>query len=415
MEFRDDFTPRTAVAGKEPRAPSLARTPPLSAPGAANGGRPARVLMLLEHGAASHWWESSLPVLKASGVELTIATVFGRGPLHENLERAGCGPVLTLGCRTSRDYPRGAMALARLIREHRIDIVHSNETIAGTLCGVGGRLARRGVRVFHRHHNIIHDRRQVLFSRLASRWTDLTMAVSESSAQHAREIDGVPPARIRVAYNGVRELRHVPAGEVAALRHRLAIPAASPVLLVVARLWKEKGQRTLLEAVPALSAQLRNPPHVVLVGSGPEEASLRRQAEQLREGAVHFVGHQLDVAPWYALSDVAVVPSFEESFSLSAVEAMSCRRPVVASRRGGLVEVVDDGVTGLLVNMGDAQALAGALGELLLSPERARRMGAAGYERFQARFTLEAMVAGWHAVYAEAMAGQDEGTHKVRR
>ncbi|MDP9348971.1 MAG: glycosyltransferase family 4 protein [Gemmatimonadota bacterium] len=376
----------------------------MSAAEATNGGRPPRVLMLLEHGAASHWWESSLPVLRASGVELTIATVFGRGPLHENLERAGCGPVLTLGCRTSRDYPRGALVLARLIREHESDVIHANETIAGTICGIGGKLARRGVRIFHRHHNIINDRRQVLFSRLASRWTDLTMAVSKSSAQHAQEIDGVPPSRIRVAYNGVRELRRVPAEEVTALRHRLAIPAAAPVFLVVARLWKEKGQRTLLEVMPALTAQLPHPPHVVLVGSGPEEASLRRQAEQPGGAVVHFVGHQLDVAPWYALADVVVVPSFQESFSLSAVEAMSCRRPVVASRLGGLVEVVDDGVTGVLVNPGDAGALAGGLHELLGSPEKMERMGKAGYERFRARFTLEAMIAGWRAVYGEAMA-----------
>ncbi|MBW3629134.1 MAG: glycosyltransferase family 4 protein [Gemmatimonadetes bacterium] len=381
----------------------------MTAAEATNGGRPPRVLMLLEHGAASHWWESSLPVLRASGVELTVATVFGRGPLHENLEQAGCGPVLTLGCRTSRDYPRGALALARLVREHGSDVIHANETIAGTICGVGGKLARRGVRIFHRHHNIIEDRRQVLFSRLASRWTDLTMAVSKSSAQHAQEIDRVSPGRIRVAYNGVRELRRVSADEVAALRRRLAIPAAAPVLLVVARLWKEKGHRTLLEALSPLTTRLPRSLHVVLVGSGPEEAPLRRQAEELGRVVVHFVGHQLDVAPWYALADLVVVPSFQESFSLSAVEAMSCRRPVVATRLGGLVEVVEDGVTGVLVNPGDAGALAAGLGELLRSPEEMERMGAAGYERFRARFTLEAMIAGWRSVYSEAMANAGLG------
>lgn len=368
-----------------------------------DAGRPPRVLMLLEHGAASHWWESSLPALKASGVELVVATVFERGPLHENLERLGCGPVHTLGCRTSRDYPSGALNLARMIREYRIDIIHANETIAGTLCGMAGRLARRGVRIFHRHHNIIADRRQVILSRLASRLTHLTMAVSRSSAEHAREIDGVPATRIRVAYNGVQELRHASADEVASLRERFAIPAHSPVIVVVGRLWPEKGQRVLLSALPSLSKQLPYSPHVVIVGSGPDEESLRQQAQDLQRAVVHFVGHQRDVAPWYALSDVAVVPSFQESFSLSAVEAMSTCLPVVASRLGGLVEVVDDGVTGVLVRHGDPEALATGLLQVLESPQMATSMGAAGYERFRARFTLDAMIAGWRAVYDEVM------------
>lgn len=368
---------------------------------------PARVLMLLEHGAASHWWERSIPLLRATGVEVVVVTVFERGPIHANLEEAGCGSVLTLGCRSSRDYPRATWRLARLIREREIDIVHANETIPATISGIAGVLARRGTRIFHRHHNIIDARQQVFFSRIGSRLAHLTMAVSKSAAHHAETIDGVAPRNIRVAYNGVHQLREVSMGEAAALRERLGIPANAPVILVVARLYKEKGQRTLLEALPHLTQALPQPPHVVLVGgSGPEELSLKARAQTLGPAIVHFVGHQLDVAPWYAIADVVAVPSLQESFSLSAVEAMTCRRPVVASRLGGLMEVVEGGVSGILVEPRNPRALADAVLLLLQTPELAARITEVAYQRFRALFTMETMVASWRTVYDEVMAAR---------
>jgi glycosyltransferase involved in cell wall biosynthesis len=114
---------------------------------------------------------------------------------------------------------------------------------------------------------------------------------------------------------------------------------------------------------------------------------------------VRFLGQRSDVNVLTALASLAVLPSLAESFGFAALEAMSLGRPVVASRAGGLPEVVAEGETGLLADVGDAAGLAAAMGALLGSPARAAAMGEAGRRR-AALFSSERMVRGYEAVYA---------------
>lgn len=366
---------------------------------------PLRVLLAVELNAPSRFWEGSVPLLRAAGVEVFVVTVRGRGRLHENVEALGAHS-LALNSRRSLDYPLVALRLARYIRQHRIDIIQACETIPGSIAGVAGLLARRGVRIFHRVHTIDQGREQRFLSRVSSRLSHLTMAISESSAHYATELDGVPPARVRVAYCGVDQPRSVPAEELAALRRSLGIPQDAPVISMVARLSPEKGHRTLFEAVRLLNKMLPQPPHLVIAGSGAEEEALKAEASTLAPAVAHFVGYQSDIAPWFSVADVVAAPSYQEAFGLSAAEAMACRRVVVGSKVGGLAEVIEDGVSGVLVPPGDAQALADQLFQMLTSPERAARIGEAAFERFRTKFTMEAMVQGWLDCYREVQNGR---------
>lgn len=240
-----------------------------------------------------------------------------------------------------------------------------------------------------------------MLSWLSSRLSHVTMAISEAAAQCANRLDGVPESRIRVAYSGVEEPRRVSTEEVSTLRSQLGIPKDAPVISIVARLRTEKGHHTLLEAMPLVAAGLSKPPHLVIVGNGSEENALKNFAVTVCAGGVHFVGHKEDVAPWFALGDVIAIPSYQEAFGLSAAEAMACSRPLVASRVGGLVEIIEDGNTGILVAPQDARSLANGLLTVLRSPDIAARMASAAFKRFQEHFTVEAMVKAWLQCYDE--------------
>jgi len=171
------------------------------------------------------------------------------------------------------------------------------------------------------------------------------------------------------------------------------------VCLVVARLHEEKGHAVLWRALPDV---LREVPGLVVLcaGDGPHRPALEADVRRLGLGpAVRFLGQRSDVPALLSLSSLVVLPSLAESFGLAALEAMSLGRPVVASRAGGLPEVVADGETGLLADVGDAAGLAAAMRALLADPGRARVMGEAGRRR-ASMFTGERMVRGYEAVYA---------------
>ncbi len=166
-------------------------------------------------------------------------------------------------------------------------------------------------------------------------------------------------------------------------------------LLAVGRLAPQKGFHVLLEALADLRAE-GHEVSLALVGSGPEEASLRRRARQLGvEGHVEMLGAvgQDEMPAHYARADVFCLPSFAEGVPVVLMEAMASGRPVVASAVAGVPELVEDGVSGYLVPAGNAAALAGAIARLAVSPELRWKLGQAGRERVENGFDARANAA----------------------
>ena len=162
------------------------------------------------------------------------------------------------------------------------------------------------------------------------------------------------------------------------------------------RLAPWKGQHVLLEGLPYLPGI-----HALLVGDAifGEQAyakALRQQSKDLGvEGRVHFLGFRQDIPRLMRLSDLVVHTSVApEPFGRVIVEGMLARSPVVATRAGGAVEIVDDEVSGILVPPGDASALAGAISGLLTDPVRAQALAGAGYEKALEQFSVPAMLEG---------------------
>jgi phosphatidyl-myo-inositol dimannoside synthase len=221
------------------------------------------------------------------------------------------------------------------------------------------------------------------YVRPALRWTlrhsDALTAITEDCRQHALRA-GAPDASVHIIFNGtdLRRFSPDPSGV------KPVDPQYGPRMIFACRqLFPRKGIRFLIEAVAQLVPRFPDIT-LVLAGDGFERPDLMALADRLGIASrVTFLGWVPNTAlpPYYRAAAVSVIPSLEEGFGIPAAEAMGCNTPVVATDAGGLPEVVEHGVTGLVVPRGDAGALAQAIGELLDDPERRRRMGEAGRAR----------------------------------
>jgi glycogen synthase len=238
--------------------------------------------------------------------------------------------------------------------------------------------------------------------RTAVEGADRIIAVSGGMRDDILRHFRVDPARVAVIHNGVDPERYRRTPRREAL-DRLGV--RPPYVLFVGRITDQKGIFDLLEAAPALPPGVQ----VVLCASAPDtpeiEARLRRTVEG-RPG-ICWLGEMLpvdDMVQLYSHAAVFCCPSVYEPFGIINLEAMACETPVVASAVGGILEVVEDGVTGFLVPPREPRALAGALNRVLGEGRRAAEMGRAGRARVEQHFSWASVAARTERLYAEAIA-----------
>jgi glycosyltransferase involved in cell wall biosynthesis len=235
---------------------------------------------------------------------------------------------------------------------------------------------------------------------------DRLIAVSKAIVQKIEDERGAG-LPVSLIYNGVDLERYDKQEPCCTLKDEYGMEAGAQIVGVVARLEPEKGHATLLDAWPMV---LRSCPdaYLLVVGEGTRCDALMRQAADLRIGhRVIFTGRRDDVPAVTAALDVAVLPSYREAQGLSVLEAMALSRPVVASQVGGIPEMIEDGVTGLLVPPRDPEALAAAIVRVLRDHQFADLLGRAGHDLVHQRFCLQQMIGAIETVYDEgARAGR---------
>lgn len=312
-----------------------------------------------------------------------------------------------------REILKGGRAVAtavRLIRNEGIDLVHSHNAKAHVYGGLAAAIA--GVpSLYHLHgvprptpgrDGVVSLLSMTVPARRTVACSDY-VAVGFRQAWHSRR-------RLVVIHNGV--LSAVSAvGTSPTVRDEFGIPDGAAIVLMAARLQWGKGVHVFLDAAVHVA---RNHPAVcfVIVGAalfGLEEhytLELHQQVDRLNlTQAVRFLGYRSDVFRFYSAADLVVQSSIEpEAFGMVLVEAMACGKPVIASDSGASREIVESGVTGLLVPPGDAEQLGQAILTLLGDRERRLRMGRAGAARVREFFTAERMVERLEAVYQEVFA-----------
>ena len=235
---------------------------------------------------------------------------------------------------------------------------------------------------------------------------DRLIAVSHAIVRKIDE-EGRVGAPVSLVYNGVDLHRYDHQEPCCTLREEYGLSPDSQIVGCVARLEAEKGHRTLLEAWPAVLARVPEA-RLLVVGEGSLRDDLERQAAQLGiADRVVFAGRRDDIPAVTAALDVAVLPSYREAQGLVVLEAMALSRPIVASNVGGIPEMIEDGVSGLLVPPHDPAALADAIARLLLDHPLADTLARNGHDVVHERFSAELMVRTVEDIY-------DDGARAVR-
>jgi len=296
------------------------------------------------------------------------------------------------------------LRLARLIRRERPDILHTHTAKAGTVGRVAAQLAGRHkppivVHTFHGHvlRGYFGPLRSSLF-RLLERWlarrTTALIAVSPQVRDDLVALRVAPAERFAVIRLGIELDERVAGPQDGRLESRryLGIPPDRFAVGWIGRMTAVKRTDDVLVAFK----QLRDggvDACLCMVGDGPDRVQLERRAHEL--GVVKdtlFLGYQEEVAPFYAAFDALVLPSSNEGTPVSAIEALAAGRPVVATRVGGVPDVVQEGEDGFLVEPGATDELADRLARLAHDPELRERMGRAGRERVLPRYAVERLV-----------------------
>jgi len=323
-------------------------------------------------GGAEVYLASLVQALWEAGDEVTVFCPSGR-PIVNYLRARGITPLTwkTWG----KIDPKTLFGLARLIKAQRIDVIHAHLSSAAFIGSLAGRLT--GTPCVASVHGFTYAG----WYRFADRLHAVSDAVKGDLLRQ-----GIRAEKIRVVHNGIALERFVPQ-PVAEAKRACGFDPAVPRVGIVGRLNPVKGQATALQAWPQVRERIPAA-RLMLVGEGKAEPELRALAAQLGiADAVDFTGFCDDPRALMAACDVVAMPSRSEGLGLVAMEAMALQRPVVVSDAGGLVEVVVDNESGLVVPREDSDALGEALIRVLSDLALADRLAHAGRLRVEEHFS----------------------------
>jgi glycosyltransferase involved in cell wall biosynthesis len=348
--------------------------------------------------------------LRGRGYETTlVAGSLARGEESMSFVADSLGvPVVTIEQLHREISPvRDALAvvrLARLLRAVRPQILHTHTAKAGAIGRLAVLLAIGArppivVHTFHGHvlRGYFGPLRAGLF-RLLERWlaklTTALVAVSPEVRDDLVALGVAPAEKFTVIRLGIELDERI--GESAArrdeMRRLLGIPRERFTVGWIGRMTAVKRTDDVLLAFRRLR-ELGVDACLCMVGDGPDRDHVERRASEL--GIVReclFLGYQEDVAPFYGAFDAVVLPSGNEGTPVSAIEALAGGRPVVATRVGGVPDVIRDGVDGFLVESGDVEQLAGRLAELARDPALRARLGDEGRRHVVPRYSVERLL-----------------------
>jgi sugar transferase (PEP-CTERM/EpsH1 system associated) len=327
------------------------------------------------------------------------------GGLGEELGTEGFR-VEVLARRPGVDW-RCMFRLARLLRHEHVDLVHAHQ-YTPFFYGMAARLLGRKLPILFtehgRHFPDFPRRKRMLANRLLLRRRDRVVGVGQAVRQAVIANEGIPPERVSVIYNGVDAATFTadfPQRE--RIRSDLGLSAGDLVILQVARLDYLKDHATAVRTIKRVAA--RHPEvRLILVGDGPEQEKIQAEIRRCDLGRhIRLLGLRNDVGRLLHAADVFLLTSISEGIPLTAIEAMNAGLPVVATRVGGLPEIVVQGRTGVLAPSRDDEELADCILRLAADPALRAAMGRAGRERARAVFSQSRMHQQYLELYQEML------------
>jgi glycosyltransferase involved in cell wall biosynthesis len=370
----------------------------------------------------------TLPIISGSGINTFISmNGMDKHRYKVDLACAPGGPLIGLVQSHHMDvipfrnmvqpiHPfRDMLTLAELthyLKKNKYDIIHTHNSKAGFLGRLAGRWAHVPVIIHTVHGFAFHMQepawRQILFrllERRASRWCDKMIFISQPLIDWALRERIVGNDKIIKIYSGIdlNQFRPVSEETKARIRRKWHMGVEDAVIGIVSKLWEGKGHSTLIKAFQEVKKAIPNA-KLVIVGEGYLQDSLHALVNELGlNDSILFTGFQMDVSEIIATFDVAVLPSFFEGMGRVLLEAMAMGKPLIASRVGGIPDLVEDSVNGILTVAGDVQGLAKVIQQILGDKNLSDRMGQAGRNRVTEQFSAAMMVRNIENVYLECL------------
>jgi glycosyltransferase involved in cell wall biosynthesis len=318
----------------------------------------------------------------------TLICIEGGGPLENEAAEYGVNVVKLAA--NAKNVPGAVYALSKILRELNVDVVQGNPGLIARLA------APKGAAIISTYHNTLMGRGyfSLLPDRYLARRTDILVGITKNVAVNAETALRLPPDTFRVIYNGV---------DIGRIR-RLALAAGKGVekggraVCFIGRLAFEKGVDVLIEAFGLVTKEVENV-FLWIIGDGPERADLELLAAGT-DGPVIFWGRQVNPYILLSKAEICCVPSLEGPFELVIPEAMALGLPVIASRTGGIPEVVGD--AGLLTEPGDAYGLATALVGVLTDERTAQNLSEKSLDRAE-YFDIGRMADEYGQIYEEVV------------
>jgi glycosyltransferase involved in cell wall biosynthesis len=329
------------------------------------------------------------------------------GNVVESEVRAEGVPFLNVGAKNLRDV-RAFRKLLRFVREQRIELIHAHLTYAATWAALLSRIT--GVRSIASLH-VAPPRasraavaRDYLMRFALDRWSSAVIAVSGALREQYLRLRSVNPAKYRAVHNGIQLSRFSGSRDEsrAFVEREFGIPSDARIAVTVSVLREGKGVEMLLAAADAVVQQVPDA-YLLIVGDGAKRDEWTALSRTLGAAAdrVVWAGYRRDVHAILAGCDLLVHPSLDDAFPTVLLEAMAAGLAVVASRVGGIPEIVMDDITGKLVPPANPEALTRAIVALLRDSAMTSRMGNAARSVARERFSTEAWIARLDRVYEE--------------
>jgi glycosyltransferase involved in cell wall biosynthesis len=338
----------------------------------------------------------------------TLSSFLEGGTPNETLEQAEIAGLRNFGIPMSSRFDiRALWKLIQLLRHEKIDLLCTHGYKSTVMGWWAGRRVGIPVVAFSRGYTVENPKvafYEWLDRRFLKRVSGIIF-VSEGQRKRLESL-GIRGRRNWVVRNAVaadsskdslsKDLRKQ-------VLERLRIPGAVEMVVSAGRLSPEKGHRFLVEAIGMLRGSGNNA-HFVFCGEGPCQKELETRSKELGiSEKCHFVGFRRDLKEIFQAMDLLVLPSLTEGLPNVVLEAFACAKPVIATNVGGVPEIVEDGINGILVPPERSDLLAEALKNFLAAPEKRRMMGEAGYRKVKSEFTFESQTKKLESIYLEVL------------
>ncbi|MGQ9611022.1 MAG: glycosyltransferase family 4 protein [bacterium] len=342
---------------------------------------------------------------------ICICSLTANGELENEFNEIGI-PVFIVQKHEGVDYSL-PIRLSRVFRNRRVDIVHTHNIDPYLYGTIGAKLARVPVIIHTEHSNLFPNQKKLMIAeRCLSNISDMIIADSKKVADFLIQRQNIPRRKVITILNAIDiDSFDVTVDIIRKKREELGILENELVIGNVARLVPVKDHHTLLASFSKVSQLISNV-RLVIVGDGPLRTELENFCAELElSDKIIFLGKRRDISELMSIFDIFVLSSISEGLSLTLLEAMAAKKPVVATHVGGNPEVVQDNVTGILVPPRNPLALAQALIILIKDKKKLFEMGESGRRRVEQYFSIDVMLEKYEKVYRSSL--QKKGIYFV--